>query len=95
MSLRSRQRTISLTDAQFKFMADVNGDGVVNNADVQALISKIASVGGSGSTSIVPRALGHRADGFRERDGRVNRTLRAPQSSGSAASRISSSQHTA
>jgi hypothetical protein len=37
------QSTAHLSPAEFKTVADVNGDGVVNNLDVQALITLIAN----------------------------------------------------
>ena len=43
-----------LTDDQFNFMADVNGDGLVNNADIQSLILKIAISSGSASLGATP-----------------------------------------
>jgi len=39
-----------LTDLAFTKLADINGDGVVNNADMQALLNLLKS--GGGSTSV-------------------------------------------
>jgi fibronectin-binding autotransporter adhesin len=41
------QNAHSLTSAQFLLVGDVNGDGVVNNADLQALITYLKNGGGS------------------------------------------------
>jgi hypothetical protein len=41
-----------LNDDQFMFLADVNGDGMFNNADLQALLDLLKS--GGGSTNPVP-----------------------------------------
>ena len=41
-----------LTNAQLLLIGDINGDGVVNNADLQALINLLQS--GGGSHSAVP-----------------------------------------
>ena len=35
-------------------LGDLNGDGQVNNADLQALINLLANVGGSASLTAVP-----------------------------------------
>jgi hypothetical protein len=48
------QSSHSLSLGDFQFLADVNGDGLINNADLQSLISLIANtdIGGSiGSTA--------------------------------------------
>jgi endoglucanase len=48
----SSETAQGLNSTQEKIIADVNGDGVVNNADLQALIQLIQS--GGGSTDAVP-----------------------------------------
>jgi hypothetical protein len=44
------EATKGLTDAQLLLIGDINGDGVINNADVQALLDLLNS--GGGSTSV-------------------------------------------
>jgi autotransporter-associated beta strand protein len=46
-----------LTDAQLDLIGDINGDGVFNNADVQALILFLQSGGGSTASVPEPSAL--------------------------------------
>ena len=51
--LRSFQTAHTLTDADLRFIGDVNGDHQVTNVDLQALLSVLISGGGSGSDSPV------------------------------------------
>ena len=67
-----------MTSDDFLAMADVNGDGVVNNLDIQAMIAILANntaSGGGGQltavpepTSIVLLGLGALAIAFRRRN---------------------------
>ncbi len=41
------QSTKGLSASQLLLVADVNGDGLVNNADVQAMLNNLLSGGGS------------------------------------------------
>jgi hypothetical protein len=43
-----------LTDDEMTIVADVDGDGTVTNADLQALINRLANSQGSGSLTAVP-----------------------------------------
>lgn len=43
-----------VSPADLPIIGNVNGDGVVNNFDLQALISLVASGGGNGSLTVVP-----------------------------------------
>lgn len=51
-NLSSFKSSNSLNNYGLNSIADVNGDGVVNNADLQALLSKL--IGGGGNTTTVP-----------------------------------------
>src|SRR5262249_47210789 len=44
----------NMTSAQLVSIGDLDGDGLVTNADLQGLISLLASGGGSGSVTAVP-----------------------------------------
>jgi hypothetical protein len=61
-----------LTDDQLRYLEDVNNDGVVNNADLQALLDLLISGGGSADAvpepaSIALLGLGALAIAFRRR----------------------------
>jgi streptogramin lyase len=56
VDLHSYQLSKSLSDAQLLAIGDVNGDGKVDNADLQSLIGYLNS--GSGSTASVPEPMG-------------------------------------
>ena len=52
--LSAYQMANGLSNAQLLAVADPDGDGQVTNADIQALISLMASFGGSGALTAVP-----------------------------------------
>jgi len=58
--LSKYQSTNSLSNSQLPLVADLTGDNLVNNADLQGLINLLASGGGSGggSLSAVPEPSG-------------------------------------
>jgi hypothetical protein len=51
------QSSNSLSLGDFQFLADVNRDGIVNNADLQSLISSVANIVGGGTGSIASAPL--------------------------------------
>ncbi len=57
VDLHSYQTTNSLSDSQMLTLGDLNGDGVVNNADLQALLNLLKSGGGSNNPVPEPSAL--------------------------------------
>ena len=55
-NLPAYQTAMGLSSAQLLAMGDLNGDGVVNNADLQALLNLLKS--GGGSSDAVPEPSG-------------------------------------
>jgi len=47
VNLHGYEQTNGLTNSQLLAIGDINGDGVVNNADLQALLNLLQSGGGS------------------------------------------------
>jgi hypothetical protein len=53
------QSSHTLSNTDFQFLADVNGDGFVNNRDIQALLDLVASLGtGSGTSTAASESTG-------------------------------------